>query len=114
MTGDSGMFISAKRPAGVLEVEDDASTTYFYLYRLEPEPAIVVAIHICSGASGLSEQDFAITWNGTEEMVGFLIVGRLWAYFEVASQLGEGGDDDPVAVPRVPPHVVSSFDRRAS
>jgi hypothetical protein len=64
--------------AGVFEF--DGETGYFYLYRTQGSGSkIVDTIHIVSGRPRFEAADVVVKWNSSEEKVGLLIKGGLWA-----------------------------------
>ena len=83
--------------AGVFEYEEtdgpQNATAYFYLSRIEGQAVgpIIGAIHVRSGAWGITEADVAVRWDRDEQRVGLFIFGTLSAAFDATTGTKHGG-----------------------
>lgn len=69
--------------------EFDGETSYFYLATRHPEPKILKAIHVRSGAPDFDESELQLAWDGPQGALG--IRGRIVAIYDVAKGTQEGG-----------------------
>jgi hypothetical protein len=101
------IFCSALRSSGDLGgvFEYDGETGYFYLLdsRRPDGKKIRGAVWLFNKMEdGLSEEDFTVCWDCSEQRVGLFIRRTLWAVFNVVTNQRFGGKFSPGSRPDIP------------
>ena len=113
MARNDEMFSSVARSsqdqAGVFEYDRDVG--YFYLYETgaNNDKKIVAAIRILVGEPDFNEEDVAIRWNSSENIVGLFIRNQLWAAFNLQTGAKHGGNYCTDNQPMIPVEISDVF-----
>lgn len=98
--------------AGVFEFDGDVA--YFYLYDTTKaaKEKVLGAIRVLTGTPDFEKDDIAICWDESEDRVGLLIRGRLWAAFDVATRAAYGGNYNAAGRAEIPREIMTSLESR--
>jgi len=110
----SDIFDSCVRTAGDLAgvFEYDGETGYFYLYDVNDNATrkILDTIHVLFGKPDFNDTDVSIRWDSTEEKVGLVIHGALWAVFDTGQKRKHGARYKVGTRPSLPSEATVGFD----
>jgi hypothetical protein len=109
------VFDSAIRTAGDLAgvFEYDGETGYFYLYAVvsNTEGTVLGAIRVLTSPPDFLDDELAVRWENTENVVGLFIRHQPWAAFACDTGTAYDGDYRPGSQAEIPGDVVELFRR---
>ncbi len=105
---DEEIFESAINQNGDLGAvfERADGTCYFYLCKIKDgkPDGVMDTIHVTSKKPDFGQKDIEVKWNHSGEKVGFLVKGKLVAFFDTKTKSKHGENMTPII-----PEIVESF-----